>query len=208
MAQVYSQNIVGYINISLAPGLNLITAQLKGTNNNITTVVGSTSPVMADNSSLYKWNPAGQTFASGQVYSGGVWYDPSSGNPSTTTVDPGQGFFIDNAGTATTLTIVGDVPLGTNNVAVNAATGFYGDPVPVAQDIATNGFPIIDNAALYTWNNTQRKYNPGLIGGAGTPGAWYDASTGNPVVVAPAVGQGFVVNSPATGTWKRVFTVQ
>ena len=55
---VYSVNVVGYINLTLKPGLNLITAQLKGTNQNVNTLIATTSPTMADNSLLFTWNAA------------------------------------------------------------------------------------------------------------------------------------------------------
>src|SRR5436189_3239599 len=111
LAQVYSVNIVGYINLTLSPGLNLITAQLKGTNQNVNTVIATTTPAMADNSLLFTWNAAGQTFNQSQIYGSGQWLDPQTFNPSSLTVNPGEAFFINNIGsTAVTLTLVGEVP--------------------------------------------------------------------------------------------------
>src|SRR5687768_9725049 len=118
LAQVYSVNVVGYINLTLSPGLNLITAQLKGTNQNVNTILGSTTPVLAASSLLFTWNAAGQTFDNAQLAGGdNKWYDPISGAESTTTISPGQGFFINNVGSAAvTLTLVGEVPTGATAV--------------------------------------------------------------------------------------------
>lgn len=210
LAQVYSVNVVGYINLTLSPGLNLITVQLKGTNQNVNTLLGSTSPVIAENSLLFTWNAAGQRYDNAQISGGGIWYDPGSGNPSSVTLSPGQAFFIQNAGTANvTLTLVGEVPTGPNAVSIANGLGFYGDPAPVSQDILTNGFPVADNDLLYTWNTAGQRWNNALIGAGPTPGpaAWYD-SGGLPVVVAPLVGQGFVVSHAGATTWNRTFTVQ
>ena len=91
---VYSVNIVGYINLTLKPGLNLITAQLKGTNQNVNTILATTSPVLPDNSFLFTWNAAGQKFDNALLSAGGVWYDQTTGTPATTTVSPGQAFFL------------------------------------------------------------------------------------------------------------------
>jgi len=209
LAQVYSVNVVGYINLTLSPGLNLITVQLKGTNQNVNTLLGSTTPIMPDNSLLFTWNSTGQRYDNALIGGGGVWYD-ASGNPSTATLSPGQAFFIQVAGTANvTLTLVGEVPTGPNAVSVANGLGFYGDPAPVSQNILTNGFPVADNDLLYTWDTAGQKWNNALIGAGPSPGpaAWYD-SGGNVVVVAPLVGQGFVVSHAGATTWNRTFTVQ
>src|SRR6266516_3490316 len=164
---VYSVNIVGYVNLTLSPGLNLITAQLKGTNQNVNTVIATTTPTMADNSLLFTWNAAGQTFNQSQIYSGGQWVDPATFNPSSLTVNPGEAFFINNFGaSAVTLTLVGEVPTFPVAVSVANGLGFYGDPAPVSQNIATNGFPIGDNDLLFTWNVAGQTYNQSLIGQA------------------------------------------
>ncbi len=210
VAQVYSVNIVGYINLALGPGLNLITVQLKGTNQNVNTLLASTTPTMPDNSLLFTWNAAGQRYDNALIGGGGVWYDGATGNPSTVNISPGQAFFIQVAGNAAvTLTLVGEVPTGANAVSVVNGLGFYGDPAPVSQNIATNGFPVADNDSLYTWNTAGQRWNNALIGVGPTSGgpAWFDGG-GNPVVFAPAVGQGFAVLHTGTATWNRNFTVQ
>ena len=216
LAQVYSVNVVGYINLTLKPGLNLLTAQLKGTNQNVNTILGSTSPALPANSLLYTWNATGQRFDNALIAGGdNKWYDPATGLESTATISPGQSFFINNLGTVdSTLTLVGEVPTGATVVSVVNGLGFYGDPAPVSQNIVTNGFPVGDNDLLYTWNTAAQTYNNALIGGgpaSGGPG-WFDPATGLLTVFAPAVGQGFIVNhlSGATtgNTWNRNFIIQ
>src|SRR5437773_4744674 len=126
---VYSVNIVGYINLTLKPGLNLITAQLKGTNQNVNTILGSATPVLPADSKLYTWNAAGQKYDNAQFAGGdNKWYDLQSGTESTVTVAPGQAFFIQVAGTAdVTLTLVGEVPTFPVAVSVVNGLGFYGE---------------------------------------------------------------------------------
>ena len=211
LAQVYSVNVVGYINVDIQPGLNLVTAQLTGTNNSINTVLATTTPVMSDNSLLFTWNSGAQTFNNAQVYGSGQWYDPDTGALSTATISPGQAAFINNVGTASKLLVVGTVPTGTLPVTVSQNLGLYGDPAPVSQNIATNGFPIDDNDLLFSWNVAGQTYNNALVGAGPQSGgpAWFDPNTGNPANYAPAVGEGFVVNHlGATATWNRSFTVQ
>jgi hypothetical protein len=123
-----------------------------------------------------------------------------------------------------TLTIVGSVLTGTNSYTENAGYGFYGQFVPIVGDLTTNGFPIVDNSLLYTWNTAAQHYNSAYIG-VGTDDSAYDGS-GNllgtpgtyPVltldlstrsVFSPAVGQGFIYQNPgAAATWTQSFTVQ
>jgi len=214
LAQVYSVNVVGYINLPLKPGLNLITAQLKGTNQNVNTILGSTAPVLPSNSLLFTWNAAGQRFDNALLAGGdNKWYDPATGLESTATISPGQAFFVNNFGTVdSVLTLVGEVPTGATAVSIVNGLGFYGDPAPVSQNIVTNGFPVGDNDLLYTWNAAGQTYNNALLGGgvaSGGPG-WFDPATGLLTTFAPAVGQGFVVNhqSSPTTTWNRNFVVQ
>jgi hypothetical protein len=200
--------------LDLGPGLNLITAQLKGTNQNVNTLLGSTTPVLPANSLLFTWNAAGQKFDNALLAGGdNKWYDPATGAESTATVNPGQAFFINNFGTVPVkLTLVGEVPTFPVAVSIVNGLGFYGDPAPVSQDIVTNGFPVGDNDLLYTWNAAGQSYNNALIGGgpaSGGPG-WFNPDTGLLTPFTPAVGQGFVVNrtSGPTTTWNRSFTVQ
>jgi hypothetical protein len=107
------------------------------------------------------------------------------------------------------LTLTGTVIQGTNNLTVNKGYGFYGDIAPIVGDITTNGFPVQDGSLLYTWNTTNQNYNQALFGvapGSGGP-AFFDNN--GPVVVAPALGQGFIYQNPTTNnvTWTRSFTV-
>jgi len=211
LAQVYSVNVVGYINVDLAPGLNLVTAQLTSTNNNVNSVLAMTTPVMANESLLFTWNAAGQTFNNAQIYGAGQWLDPVTFDPSSATINPGEAVFIKNEGAAVKLLVVGTVPTGTLPVTVSQNLGLYADPAPVQQNIATNGFPVGDNDLLFSWNTAGQTYNNALIGagpGSGGP-AWLDPVTFDTVNYAPAVGEGFVVNrGGATATWNRSFTVQ
>jgi hypothetical protein len=211
MAQVYSANIVGYINLSLVPKFNLVTVQLNGATNQVNPALANST--LADNSLLYQWDFTNKKYAQALTSFSGQWYDANF-NLATNAVVLGQSFYIYNAGSsAATLTLVGDVPQGAISTSIVAGFGFYGDPVPVSQDLSTNNFPIADNSLLYTWNPTTQKYNQALTGftaqTAGTGGqGFFDANFAR-VVVAPAVGQGFVYfNAGGVSNWNRSFTPQ
>jgi hypothetical protein len=253
MAQssVYSLNVVGYVNVPVYPGLNLIAAPLQNADatSNPQSVLGTFSPVLQGNSLLFIYNPTNAATGPGTgTGSGGFdqnliaggdgnWYSSVSGqtppDPSEGTCPPGTSFFVvnncgpgtGNPATTNILTIVGSVVQGTNNYTVFPGLNFLADPVSVAQDISTNGFPVIDNDLLFTWGDGSdgggpvvaspwnSAYDQNLIGegndGPGTGPAFLDPNSGNPVPVALAPGAGFVyVNSGSARTWTRSFTVQ
>jgi len=233
MAQssVYSLNVVGYVNIPVLPGLNLLSAPLQSSDSTsaIQSVLGNASPLLDGSDLVYVWNAVNNQNATGgtgfqqAVLAGGDgnWYD-QGGNPATASegaVPPGTSFFLYNGASpevTNTLTIVGTVVQGTANYPVYAGINFLADPVAVQQDITTNGFPMQDNDNLYTWsvtpppNENTSGYNQALIGiSPASGGPLFVDQGGNPTPVALAPGAGFVYqNVNANTTWTRSFTVQ
>ncbi len=230
MAQsnVYSLNVVGYINLTVPAGYSLVTAQLQGSDTSLAGVLGTNVP--SSQISVVKWNPATQsldsnppTFYNAADLAGtGLnpgWYTLTGA--STSTISLGESFFILNSGTSTTLTLVGQVSQATNTVTFVPGYTFIGVPVPVASDITTNGtlqLPLNDqlsyqffSAATSTYGDSYNYYNAADLAGTGLNPGFYDTTSGSstPAAVIPAVGQGFLVlNSGASTTWKPSFTVQ
>jgi hypothetical protein len=157
-AQVYSQNIVGYVNVSLQPGFtflsNPLDSQSGGVVNNAATNVISnpfnsgTQSGPLDGSQLLLWNGVGYNtyyFDSnpGDTTTG---FTDSNGNPlPTPTLSSGVGFYINNVSTGTNqVTIVGAVrgttgtAISTTNVIPNQAFTFVGSGLPIGGDIETN----------------------------------------------------------------------
>jgi hypothetical protein len=214
---VYSLNVVGYVNLTLKPGYNLITPQLKDASGSTSVnVLLTNAPALADNSTFFGWNAGAQTFTDASIWvgtppDGPAWYLSDFSDFSAATAPRGNSYFIFNAGGSdATLTLVGEVPQGANSVTVPNNYGFLGDFVPASQEISTNGFPIADNATVFTWNATAQTYTDALIGVAAPPDgpAWYNSDFSAQVPFAPAVGQGFVHYTTAgSATWNRNFTV-
>lgn len=205
-AQVYSVNIVGYINQTLEPGNNLVSAPLLNGSNTLSEVYTN----LADNSYLTKWDFANQKFFQADTYYAGFgWFD-NAFNPSTTTVKPGEGFFIYNpAASNVVVTLVGEVvPKGNvTNVVYGPGNAFYGNPIPSATSLATNanGFAnaLGDNSYYYTFITASNKYSQALTYYQGF--GWYDGAF-NPQDPVPNVGQGFQVNNTGTTTnWVQNF---
>jgi len=214
MAQVYSVNSVGYVNVPVVKQYNLVSNPLNGTNNNVNTVI----PVAADGSIVLQWNPASQSFANSTTYFDvgdpaiNGWYNGE--DRSTMTLPPGQAFFLFNpaSGTITNLTFVGEVPQGTNlTVSVAYKYGFYSSIVPQAAPLSALNFPVRDGMTYDIWNATAQGYTGHITYyDVGDPlvNGWYDGAD-NKYDPAVAVGGGVLIFNPHVGgdSWVRSFNV-
>jgi len=194
MAQsnVYSLNVVGYINLNLTNGLNLVANQLDfdgtGTNN---TIVGVFSNSLPQGSIVYKFTAG--NFLTYQ-YGRGGW----SGND---TLNPGEGCFV-NVNSPITVTTVGQVLQGTTTNHLSGALTMVSSIAPLsgAVDGTGNGalnYPAVQGDIVFTWDPVGQAYITYQNG----RGGW---SPGDPVI---SVGQGFFINSTTT-SWVNTFTVQ
>jgi len=227
MAQnnVYSLNVVGYINVAIPVGYSLVANQLNASpDNTLNNSLGLNFPSGLE---VIKWDAVHQgftqpdTFYTAQDTQGAASWLNNLFTTSTTTVSPGEGFFFYNPNlTATNVTLVGQVVQGTNALAISVGYSFLSVVPPVAVDLSTNGslaLPITGaGPSLYeyiTFNSA--------AGGYSQPVTFYDTSdtqapngqwldnTFTQVPIIPAVGQGFVIYNPnAALTWVNTFSVQ
>lgn len=191
-AQVYSVNAVGYINVTIPPGtLSIVANQLNTGGNTVAEVI----PTAAEGTIIYKYSQAGG-FAI-IAYEFGSW-----GAGGTTTIAPGEAFFVASPTGATplTLTFVGEVPQGAAlTTPLLAGLNLVGSQVPQAGALGADlGFPAAEGDVLYQWDNTNQRYrDPNGY----EFGAW---SGGDPAI---AVGEGFFVSKNGAGNWTRNFSV-
>jgi hypothetical protein len=194
-AQVYSQNIVGYINVPLPVGYSMIGNQLDldgtGTNNSIYTAVGTNLPV---NTQILAWN--GSAFSSSKLTPKGAW--SLNNMVVSNAMQPGSGFFI-NVPVATNVTFVGNVITGTNTYPIVAGYQVVAPSGPVAGTLdTTNGYTPTKNDQLLVWNGTayvSHKY---------TGTAWLGTG-GDPQLI---VGQAVFLNAATSTNWTEVLNVQ
>ena len=140
-AQGYSLNVVGYYNVPLVPGWNLLANQFIQANSNANFVLAP--PATADGSLLYRFDPASQNYYNASTYYyGHGWYGPSR-----TTNDPvldlplGEGFLVWTP-VAWTATFVGEVAQGTLINPLPANYSLKSSMVPQAGGLTTAlGFP-------------------------------------------------------------------
>jgi hypothetical protein len=95
----YAVNRVGYVKVNVTSGTNVITRPMLATADNS---IDSLIPQPGQGTCLYKWNPAAQAYETA-CYSDGFW------DNGTLQILPGDAFQVINAGTAFTLTFLGEV---------------------------------------------------------------------------------------------------
>lgn len=199
MADVFSVNAVGYINLTLNPGFNMIANQLN-TSNSVNSLNQVLPSVPAD-SLVY-------TFVSGvytvDVFDGTQWLNNDTAAPSTTVLTPGKGFFFNSpASTNITVTLVGEVPQGTNTVTLPPAFSLVSVVVPQQLAlVASNSFPAVADMLYYSFKTNV--YTVLVYDGT----QWLNNDTAVPQTPTPAVGEGFFINNPGSTTnWVRAFSV-
>jgi hypothetical protein len=165
---VYSQNIVGYYNVTI-PGLSgstgfyIVANQFNvGSSNGLNEMFASgglASDVNGTtNSTVYIWRPDAQVYAtyqyfnaadaaadaSGGTYANGAGFYDGSGNYATPIIAPGSSVFIQNlAAGSLTVPIVGSIPqVGTNLISMKGsaagALNLVSAPIPVSTNICSS----------------------------------------------------------------------
>ena len=226
-AQVYSQNVVGYYNVTIPAGkFALVGNQLlngDGTNGLANVFTGG---LVSQSTVLYAWSGSG--FVPYTYYSAadasplpGGFYD-GNGVAAPVNATPGNSFFIGNpASTNIVLTVTGSVIQGTNNVKT-IPLGFTpcAATVPVTTNINSASIGLIPDSAsqhisYYHWNVNSQSYDAPLTyysaaDASPSPGGWYDGNGNTQSWSAPLVGEGFFLGnfSGSTIPWTNAFSVQ
>jgi hypothetical protein len=199
MAQVYSINIVGYVNLSIPQGFSMIANQLNNSaNNQLATLI----PTPPNASFFYKFSNTSGAYSIDD-YTDGAWEGDTSG---TMTMNPGEGLFV-FAPSAFTATFVGEVQLSSTT------------PVPHGFSIVSSAIPqqgLLDTDLAYpsqgaTPGNAEFFYQFQNSVGAYrindfTDGAWEGDDGGSAPTIH--VGEAFWIFNPNAATaWSRTFTV-
>ena len=201
MAQgnVYSLNIVGYVNVQLeANKFALIANPLTPSNGNTQITNSIVLSEAAVDAIAYKWNGTG--------YDQSIWYGGTDGWLPSVDLPVGDAFFIKSP-VAATITFVGEVATGTVDQTLPAGTSLKANKIPVAaawpgKDIGT------EDDIMYTWggtgwNNTWIYYGNPATAGDG----WLDSNNVGPdgPTLAPGVGVAYISKAAAALSWQRTF---
>lgn len=209
LAQVYSVNTVGYVNVSFPrAGFYIVANPLNNGNNQISTVI----PNPPDGTTVYRFSN-GQFGDPPGFVAGAGWFN--STGAATDVLAPGEAFFVQMPAGVTypvTLTFIGEVPQGqslSNPVTIRAsAFSLIASQVPVSAALLSTNimqFPAADGDTVYLFDGATQSYRDpfNYVEGAG----WFNsAGAANPT---PAVAEGFFLLSGATTprTWTRSFSV-
>jgi len=189
MAQVYSVNAVGYVNVIIPKGSwKILNNPLDNKADNKIAALMSTAP---DDCVVYVWSSGWKT----STMFLGTW-------DTELTLAPGTGFWFYNPPTATdyTVTFVGDVMQGSPIIpSLSVPVGFsiQGSQVPQLGKLVTDlGFPAPgDDDEVYQWSGGWAVSTFGF-------GAW------DPSEPSIGVAEGFWYNNKnAAKTWSRTFNV-
>jgi hypothetical protein len=182
-AQVYSVNVVGYINVDMPAGQQVLVANPLDDGTNTVTSLGSQ---LQNKSQIQVWNGTGFT---GTSKTAGAWGTPNLSIP------VGTGFFVKSF-THITNTFVGNVIVGPGNSVTNAlpagALVLVGNAIPYSGDLLdTNvnlGPTLANKSQIQIWNGT------GYTGSTKTAGVW-----GNNFTLS--AGEGYFVKSFTAVNW-------
>lgn len=196
-SNVYSLNIVGYVNQTIPSGYSLIANPLSsGATNGANEILPLT-----DTSVFLTWTGTSFDYRSYDTGFGG-WIDAGQ-NPSTPpSLPPGKGFFFFNPNAAFTNTWVGTVvpgPGSTNSLSLPSGYSLVGSVLPVAGAAITAApvnLPLIDTSVILKWTGTAYQYYSYDTGFGG----WIDAGQNPTVEPGYTVGQGFFFFNPGAPT--------
>jgi hypothetical protein len=185
-AQVYSVNVVGYINVPVPAGFSMIANQLDNGSGN---TVADLLPAPPEGTAIYKF--VGGSYVI-NAFEFGEWSIPAM------SLSPGEGAFILNP-TAETFNalFVGEVKQGSLTTVLTQGFQIVASQVPQSGALDTElGFPVAEGDVVYQFDNASGGYSISAY----EFGEW--------VAPVPAVGEAFFVNKVAAVQWTRDFTVQ
>jgi hypothetical protein len=183
MAQaVYSQNIVGYVNLTVPTGYSMIANPLDGVDAALPTIF----PAPPEETTIFKFTGAGYISAS---FIDGVW----EGSPIT--LAPGEGAFILNPAAPFVNTFVGEVVLNSNNQ-IPAGYSIRASSVPQAGGLSSVlEFPAAEEDTIFQFTGL------GYVSSSFIDGAW------EPSEPDIKIGESFFVLKQASANWTRNFSV-
>jgi len=197
---VYSLNAVGYINVTLEPGFNMVSCPLIASPDNTINTVLTNGTGQFKKWDMYFWNASSATYVEAEG-SGTSW-----GTGGTNTLNPGQAAWILNpSNSAVTVTFVGTVPSGSLTNTLLPGFNLSSSILPTSGDLVTNPLMNFTTAVkkdvVYMWNPVSQSYTDVSATAAGFPAANQPFQTN--------VGGGFwyLNNTNTPNNWVENFSV-
>jgi len=212
MAQVYSVNAVGYVNVTVpANGFAILAMPLNNPTNDINQTLALSDNDLGAN--VYRFNPSTQGYYETQTWLGAAdgWLAAAD---SDRLIPPGEGFFFkNNSGLPLTITFVGEVVSGTPTVnTIPSNFSIRGARVPKSgrlgwQGLATSlEFPADLGDNVYVFNPATQLYKETYTFLGEADGWLHDVDPVEGPTIDP--GNGFFVKKiGAARDWNINFTV-
>jgi hypothetical protein len=199
MAQVYSVNAVGYVNVSVDPGFNMVANPLTAADNTVGSRFKNFQGTIPGGLKVFIFDPATSQFSTAQWDDLDNQFIPASA--AALQVLPGNGVFVFNNGTAAlTLTFVGEVPQGTLSNPLPKGFSIKASQVPQAGKPDVLGLPGQGGDKVFRFNKTTKAYDTYQFDDLDS--VWLPALPTIPVGEAF-----FVFRAQSAGSWNRTFSV-
>jgi hypothetical protein len=202
---VYSLNVVGYVNVTANPGYTLVSTPLVPANAAISTLLddgANGNTVVPAGSTVFTFNGAFVGNFSDEFGAG--WSNPTQQLPNGTGY-----FFLNNSGSPTTITFVGEVPQGALSTPLNPGYNLVGSKVPQGGFLADLGLVSTDGDFVYKFvgGSFAGYFKDEFGSGWASSQPDVDPVKGPNLNVAEGM---FYFRSDLNGapTWNRNFTVQ
>lgn len=200
-SNVYSANIVGYVNYTFASGFNTLASVFDAKPDNHFSNF-FTNSVIPDNTTILIWDPTIQDFATDTpqyVAASGVWVPDAI-------LNPGQSCFVLNFADPFTNTFVGEVKMGNVTNVIYPGFNAIASTVPIGGLTGTvlTNLPASDNDTILRFDPVTQDFFTDTPQYVAASGAWIPDATWN-------VGEGMYYLSfqtTPTTNWVRSFNAQ
>jgi hypothetical protein len=203
VAQVYSVNAVGYVNVDLSPGFNMVSNPLDAGagNNTVAKLFSNITPSIPTGLKVFTYDSVAGGYKTAN-YLPGVGFTPA--DAAGVVLTPGNGAFVFNpaaVGTAPLkLTFVGEVAQGNLSNPLPAGFSIKANQVPQAGKPDSFGLVGTNGDKIFKFNKATGGYISSTYAAAASQ--WIPAT---PVI---EVGEAFFMfRANGAGTWTRNFSV-
>lgn len=193
---VYSSNVVGYVNLDLVAGWNMVANPLDSGDNMLSKLVTG----VPEGTAAYKLVNGSYVIATYEyddIEEAYMWSKDFA-------LNPGEAMFL-NLPSAATVTFVGEVVAGVHSVALNAGWNMVSSPTPVAgnQDEIGLSEVVEDGDALYAFNAATQGYTIATYEYDDIEETYMWSKEIN-----IAVGTGFFLSKKSPALWIRNFEIK
>jgi len=205
-AQVYSVNAVGYVNVNIDPGFNMVSNPLDAADDSIQALFKNFQGTIPGGLKIYRFDETTGLFDETIQWNDlDSVYEPA--NVAAKTVPPGTGVFVFNpSATQLKLTFVGEVPQGPLSNPLPKGFSIKASQVP--QDAKPDAIGLTGQGGdkIFRYNKTTKAYDGYTFDDLDN--VWNSNTTGLPGLPTIPVGEAFFLfRAQSAGTWTRTFSV-